>query len=50
MPTGLPNPSPPRLSALAAICMLLCALVVIGLALAGGLQQMTRAPVAIVAK
>ena len=46
MPAGLPKR--PLLSAL----MLLCALVVIGLALAGMLQQIRviRAPVAIVAK
>jgi hypothetical protein len=48
MSAGLPKLPPPTLSAL----MLLCALVVIDLALAGALQQMrgTGAPVAIVAK
>jgi hypothetical protein len=48
MPAGLPKPPLPILSAL----MLLCALVVIGLALAGTLQQIraNRAPVAVVSK
>jgi hypothetical protein len=48
MPAGLPKPPLPILSGL----MLLCALVVIGLALAGTLQQMRGigAPVAVVAK
>jgi hypothetical protein len=48
MPAGFPKPPLPILSAL----MLLCALVVIGLALAGTFQQMraAHAPVAVVAK
>jgi hypothetical protein len=48
MPAGLPKPPLPILSAL----MLLCALVVVGLALVGTLQQMrgTRAPVVIVTR
>jgi hypothetical protein len=51
MPASPPRP-PSTLSALAAICMLLCAVILIGLALAGSLQQLrgTHAPVAIVAK
>jgi hypothetical protein len=48
MPPGLPKPPPPIMSAL----MLVCALIVVGLALSGVLQQIraTRAPVAVVAK
>jgi hypothetical protein len=48
MPTGLPKPPLPIFSAL----VLLCALVVVGLALAGTLQQIraTRSPVTAVAK
>jgi hypothetical protein len=47
MPAGFPKPPLPILSTL----MLLCALVVIGLAIAGTLQlRATRAPVAVVSK